>query len=327
MAYSKYGKIEADDLNATLIGPANSSSPSNINSVWATGFGKGGYGQTVSVLAPGYAGGGTARPVLASQWASLINTISAVANHQGTAITAITAPTTGSPVLHYSSLPTNITNVYNGRNNAAVQGSSSTTNTVNSSTWFNAITFTQTVTFASGNAARYFFNAGGQLALTFTHPTGSGINGLFNALGTACGTLVISSPNSGTVSIASTGYNGIQKIGGSGSTTTLLPNVGYWGMTGTNQEVFKQFGGSFTGGSGASYSQNYLSVNVRTNGSQGADGDNGSTITITTLWDESPNGLTAQAGTTVSLTVRPPSTTYLTNSWGTPSVSGSVSGQ
>ena len=320
MAYSKYGKIEASDLGSTLLGAATSTSSSNINSVWSTGNGKGGYGQTALASAASNS------TLLASQWASLINTVSAVASHQGTAITAITAPTTGSPVLHYSSLPTNITNVYNGRNNAAAQGSTSVTNTVNSSTWFNAITFTQTVTFASGDAARYFFNAGGQLALTFTHPTGSGINGLFNALGTACGTLVISSPNSDTVSIASIGYEGIKKIGGSGATTTLLPNVGYWGMTTNNQEVFKQFGGTFQSG-GGTYSQNYLSVNVRTNGAQGSNGDNGSTITITTLWDEVPNGLTAQAGTTVSLTVRPPSTTNLTNTWGTPAVSGSVTGQ
>ena len=320
MAYSKYGKIEAKDFNDDIKGGATSTSSSNINTVWSIGNGKSGYGQTA------VAGVSANGKLLASEWAGIIGTVNAVASHQGTAITAIASPTTGSPVIHYSSLPTNITNVFNGKNNAAVQGSTSVTNTVNSSTWFNAITFTQTITFASGDAARYFFNAGGQLALTFTHPTGSGINGLFNALGSACGTLVISSPNTGTVSIASVGYNGIAKVGGSGSTSTLLPNVGYWGMTSTNQEVFKQFGGSFTGGSGASYSQNYLSVNVRTNGSQGANGDNGSTITITTLWDESPNGLTAQAGTTVSLTVRPPSTTYISNTWGTPTVSGSVTG-
>ena len=319
MAYSRYDKVEASDLNTILQGTATSTSSSNINSVWSTGNGKGGYGQTA------LASVATNSKVLASQWASLINTVSSVASHQGTAITAIAAPSTGASMLHLSSLPTNITNVYNGRNNAAAQGSTSVTNTVNSSTWFNAITFTQTVTFASGDAARYFFNAGGQLSLTFTHPAGSGINGLFNALGTACGTLVISSPNSGTVSIASVGYEGIKKLVGSGSPTTLLPNVGYWGMTTTNQEVFKQFGGTFLSG-GGTYSQNYLSVNVRTNGAQGSNGDNGSTITITTLWDEVPNGLTAQAGTTVSLTVRPPSTTYLSNTWGTPAVSGSVSG-
>jgi hypothetical protein len=320
MAYSKYGKIEADDLGATLLGSSTSTSSTNINSVWSTGNGKGGYGQTA--VAP-VASNGT---LLASQWAGVISTVNAVASHQGTAITAIAVPGTGSPVVYYDSLPTNITNVYNGRNNASAQGSSSTTNTVNSSTWFNAITFTQTVTFASGDAARYFFNAGGQIALTFSHPTGSGINGLFNALGTSCGTLVISSPNSGTVSIASVGYNGISKVGGGGSATTLLSNVGYWGMTTNNQEVFKQFGGTFTSG-GGTYSQNYISVNIRSNGAQGSNGDNGSTITITTIWDEVPNGLTAQAGTTVSLTVRPPSTTYLTNTWGTPTVSGSVTGQ
>jgi hypothetical protein len=320
MAYSKYGKIEANDLSSTLLGSATSTSSTNINSVWSTGNGKGGYGQT-AIVPPAQNG-----KIKASEWAGLIGTVNAVASHQGTAITALTVPGVGSPVIQYDSLPTNITNVYAGRNNAVAQGSSSTTNTVNSSTWYNAITFTQTVTFASGDAARYFFNAGGQLALTFGHPTGSGINGLFNALGTACGTLVISSPNSGAVSIASVGYNGISKVGGSGSVTTLSSNVGYWGMSTNNQEVFKQFGGTFQSG-GGTYSQNYISVNVRTNGAQGSNGDNGSSIIITTIWDEVPNGLTAQAGTTVSLTVRPPSTTYLTNSWGSPSVSGSVSGQ
>ena len=320
MAYSKYGKIEAKDYNDDIKGAPTSTSSTNINTVWSTGNGKNGYGQ------PSVASVASNGKVLATEWSGIISTVNNVASHQGTAITAITVPTTGSPVVYYDSLPSNITNTFNGRNNAVAQGSSSTTNTINSSTWFNAITFTQTVTFASGDAARYFFNAGGQLALTFTHPTGSGINGLFNALGTACGTIVISSPNTGTVSIASIGYNGIAKVGGSGTATTLLPNVGYWGMTTINQEVFKQFGGTFQSG-GGTYSQNYLSVNVRTNGSQGGNGDNGSTITITTVWDEVPNGLTAQAGTTVSLTVRPPSTTYLTNTWGTPTVSGSVAGQ
>lgn len=319
MAYSQNSKVEASDLGTILLGSATSTSSTNINSVWSTGNGKGGYGQTT--LLPPQANG----RVNASDWAPLISTVSNVASHQGTAITAIGVPTTGSVVVSYSSLPTNITNVFNGRNNAVAQGSSVVTNTVNTSTWFNAITFTQTVTFASGDAARYFFNAGGQIALTFSHPIGSGINGLFNALGTACGTLVISSANSGTVNIASIGYNGISKVGGSGATTTLLPNIGYWGMTTNNQEVFKQFGGTFSSG-GGTYSQNFLSVNVRTNGAQGSNGDNGSTITITTVWDEVPNGLTTSAGTTVSLILRPPSTTYLTNSWGTPSVAGSVAG-
>jgi hypothetical protein len=323
MAYSKYGKIEAKDFNDDIKGTDTSTSPTNVNTVWSTSNGKSGYGQ------PAVATVVTTGLVTATQWSSIISTVNAAASHQGTAITAITAPTTGSPVVYYDALPTNITNIYNGRNNAVAQGSTAATITTNSTTWFNAITFTQTVTFASGDAARYFFNAGGQIALTFAHPTGSSINGLFNALGTACGTVVISSPNTGTVNIASVGYTGIAKVGGAGTVTTLLPNVGYWGMTTTNQEVYKQFGGSFTNPvpGGGTYSQNFLSVNVKTNGAQGSNGDNGSVITITTVWDEVPNGLTASAGTSVSLTVRPPSTTYITNSWGTPTVSGTVAGQ
>jgi hypothetical protein len=322
MAYSKNNTVEATDYNGILLGSATSTSSSNINSVWATGNGKGGYGQPVlsNVTQNGR--------VEAAPWGALLTAVTKMASHQGTAITAIPSPVTGNPVVQYDALPTNIANVYAGRNNAALQGSSSTTATTNTSTWFNALTFVQTITFASGDAARYFFNAGGQIALTFEHPVGSGINGLFNALGTSCGTILISSPNTGTVNIASVGYNGISKVGGQGVVTTLLPNVGYWGMTTTNREVFKQFGGSYTNptAGGGTYSQNYLSVNVRTNGAQGSNGDNGSIITVTTVWDEVPNGLTASAGTKVNLTVRPPSSTYLTNTWGTPSVAGTVSG-
>lgn len=323
MAYSKYGKIEAKDFNDDIKGSTTSTTSTNINSVWSVGSGKGGYGQTV-VPSISVAG-----KVTASEWAAIISTVTNTASHQGTPITAITAPTTGSPVVYYSALPTNITNVYAGKNNAAAQGSSITGTVTNATTWYNAITFTQTVTFASGDAARYFFNAGGQIALTFAHPTGSGINGLFNALGTSCGTVVVSSPNTGTATIAATNYNGITKVGGAGTVTTILPNVGYWGLTTTNQEVFKQFGGSFTNPipGGGTYSQNFLSVNVKTNGAQGSNGDNGSIITISTTWDEVPNGLVASAGTAVTVTVKPPSTTYITNTWGTPAIAGSVTGQ
>jgi len=323
MAYSKYGKIEAKDFNDDIKGSTTSTTPGNINSVWSIGNGKGGYGQ--SAVLPVVSTG----KVTATEWASTISTVNSVASHQGTPITAIAVPTTGSPVVYYDALPTNITNVYAGKNNASAQGSSSTTSTTNATTWYNYLTFTQTVTFASGDAARYFFNAGGQIGLTFAHPTGSGINGLFNALATSLGTVVVSSPNTGTATIAAVNYNGITKVGGAGTVSTLLPNAGYWGLTTTNQEVFKQFGGSFTNPvpGGGTYSQNFVSVNVKTNGAQGSNGDNGSIITITTTWDEVPNGLIASAGTAVSVTIKPPSTTYLTNTWGTPAIAGSVTGQ
>jgi hypothetical protein len=71
---------------------------------------------------------------------------------------------------------------------------------------------------------------------------------------------------------------------------------------------------------------------MKTNGTQGSNGDNGSVITITTVWDEVPNGLAVATGTATTLTVKPPRSTtsspsgYLVNSWGTPTVSGTVTG-
>ena len=297
MAYQQGGKIEASDYN-TLAG--------NLNDVLAD------IGQTA--LPTNFTSGGK---VFASDWTTLIQKISAVANHQGTGITAISTPNASNKVSFNSALSTNVSNVRGARKNASAQGTDATTTTTNASRWFDRATFTHTVTFASVAAAQYFFNGGGQVRLTFSHPTGSAIDNLFNALGTASGTLVLSSPSSGTVSIASSTFNGITKVGGSGTVTTLLSNAGYYGLTGTNQEVFKQFGTSTLGTSGINYSQSYISVNMNVS-------NGGATINITTLWDEFPNGLTTVTGTAVNCIIRPPSTTYLTNTWGTITVNGSV---
>jgi hypothetical protein len=91
----------------------------------------------------------------------------------------------------------------------------------------------------------------------------------------------------------------------------------------SNIEIFKQF----ATGTPSGYVGSYITVNVRTNGTQGSNGDNGNIITITTTWDEVPNGLSVSANTTTTVTARPPSTSYLsTASWGTPALASSVTG-
>jgi hypothetical protein len=45
-----------------------------------------------------------------------------------------------------------------------------------------------------------------------------------------------------------------------------------------------------------------------------------------TLWDEIPNGLSVSSGSATTVTIRPPSTTYISSTWGSPTVSGTVSG-
>lgn len=321
MSYNQYDRIDATDFN-TFVGNAvvGISTANTLNTVWGIGNGRSGYGQGAVSQVAQYA------TVAAADWANLINRTSSAASHQGTAITSLTAPTTGTRIDYLSALSTNLTSIFTNRNNAAAQGPTPVVSAITNATqWSSALTFTHIVTFASADQARYFFNAGGQIKLQFEHPTGTGVNALFSSLASACGTVAISAPLSGSVTIAGLTYNGITKVGGSGSTTTLLPNVGYYGMTTTNQEVFKQL----ASGSPAGYIGSFISVNVRSNGTQGINGDNGSTVTITTTWDEVPDGgvtLRATAGTKTTCSAVYPSTGFLQNTWGTVSIVGSVTG-
>ena len=184
MTYAQYGLIQATDFN-TLVGTTNFTA-GTLNTVWATGGGSAGYGQTAvgQVTA-----GGTV--TAAGQWNALVSNTASAATHQGTSITAVTAPVAGNTITYVSAISTNLTTIYNSRLNAASQGSTTSNTATFGSTWSSALTFTFTATFANGDAARYFFNSGGQLALTCSHPTGTGINLLLNNLASNVGTVVL----------------------------------------------------------------------------------------------------------------------------------------
>jgi hypothetical protein len=211
--------------------------------------------------------------------------------------------------------------IYTNRRNAATQSSTTSNSVASGSTWSSLATFTHTATFANGDAARYFFNSGCQLAITVSHAnTTSGINLLLNQLCTNVGTVVLSSVTSGTATIAGTSYNGVTKVGGGGNAPTVSTNSGYYAWTTSNANVFYQT--ASTGPSG--YLSTNINIFVKTNGTVGSNGDVGNVITIYTVWDEIPNGLTVGTGSTTVLTVRPPEVTNLANSWGTISLAGSV---
>ena len=225
-----------------------------------------------------------------------------------------------SDLTYLSAVPTNLTTIYTSRLNAASQGSTSANAVSTVATWSDKAVWTHTVTFANGDAARYFFNSGGQLKVTCSHPTGTGINLLLNNLASNVGTVVMSSPTSGSVTIASTSYNGITKVGGGGNAPTVSTNTGYYALTTGNASVFTQT--ASTGPSG--YLSTNINVTVKSNGTQGSNGDAGSVITIYTTWDEIPNGLVVATGSTTTVTAQAPETTYLGNSWGSITVAGSV---
>ena len=315
MTYAQYGTIQATDYNA-LVGGNPTTTINTLNATWATGGTSAGYGQTAEA---NVAVGDT---VTASKWANLINKTATVASHQGTSINSVSAPVSGGTINYLSNVPTNLTTVYSSRLNAATQGATSANTATFGSTWLNAITFTHTATFANGDAARYFFNSGGQLKITCAHAATSGAgNVLFNGLASNVGTVVMSAPTSGTITIASTSYNGITKIGGGGGAPTISTNSGYFAMTTSNANVFTQLAGGAT-----AYVNSFIRVVAKSNGTQGSNGDAGSVVTLYTVWDEVPDGLTVGSGSNVTVTAVAPETTNLANTWGTITIAGSVTG-
>ncbi len=316
MSYTQFNLIEATDFN-TLVGGNPTTTANTLNATWATGGGTAGYGQTAVA---NVAVGNTV--VATGQWNALVANTASAATHQGSSITSVTAPTAGGTITYLSAIPTNLQTIYSNRLNAATQGGTTANTATFASTWSSALTFTHTATFANGDAARYFFNSGGQIKMTVSHPAGTGINLLFNGLASNVGTVVLSAPTSGTVSIAGTSYSGITKVGGGGNAPTVDATKGYYGLTTANATVFTQT--ASTGPSG--YLGTFIRFIVKSNGTQGSNGDAGSVITVYTIWDEVPDGLVVSSGAATTMTLTPPETTNLANSWGTVTLAGTVSG-
>jgi hypothetical protein len=316
MAYSPGGLIEATDYN----GFVSTTSGANVNNVWSTGSTDSGWGQSALATVS------TAGSITATQWASLVNTISSMASQTGTAITSRTAPVAGNTINILDALNTDLTNITTNRQNAVANGTQYTAWTgINSNTFGSSGTEwvfgTDTlVDFESADAARYFFNAGGrikiQVSKTSTGETGDPEwNDLANTL---CGDIYITG-GTATQTIAGSNYTGTTKVGGTGTPSILQTGIGWHDLTpgAAATIVYKQFADT------APYTNNYIQHTL----SRSADSTR---LTIATRWvasDGDPiSGGTASSGATPGtaattiVTYFPPSTTYLTNSWGTPTV-------
>lgn len=319
MTYTSGSVIVATDYN----GFVNDTAGANVNGIWATGATDKGYGQTaISTVS-------VAGTITATQWASLVNNLASLGSHQGTSITSRSAPVVGNTINILAALNTDLTNCTTNRGNAAASGSQYTgwtgTNSKTSSTsGAFTITFTNTVTFPSADAARYFWNAGGlvkiQVGKSATGQTG---DPEWNDLATTlCGAIFVSGRvNSAAQTIAGTSYAGIKQVGGTGTPSTLATTTGWYNLTTSNQLVYKQFADS------SPYTSNFISHDLKTGGS-------GTTLVITTTWSNSEgdtiSGGTAASGASVGtapctvVTYFPPSSTYLTAAWGTPTVAATV---
>jgi len=313
MTYSSGGLIQAADYN----GFVSTNVGANLNATLNTA-----YGQTAIATV---AAAGT---VTATQWASLVNSTASMGAHTNTTITARTAPTTGATINVLAAVNTDLTNIYNNRYNAfavgtqytAWTGTNSKTAATSGANW--AITFTNTVTFASSAAAQYFFNAGGLIKIDVAKSsTGATGDPEWNDLATTlCGDIWISGLATAHT-IASVSYTGTTKVGGTGLPTTLSTGTGWDALVAGAAAtiVYKQFADT------APYTSNFIQHSIAKNAGS-------TTLTITTLWQAADaesdpiTGGTAASGATPGtapctiVTYYPPETTNLSNTWGTPTV-------
>lgn len=306
MTWAAGGLVQANDLN-TLLGGNPTTTANTLNATWATGGNNAGYGQTaVANVAVGDI-------VSATPWNGLFYNTGNSASHQGTTITSISNVSSSNIVSFYSAAQTNLNSIYSARGNAFSQGSTTSNSATVSAAWTSSATFTANVNFANGDAARYFFNAGGQITMTAAHSnTTAGVNQALSNLCSAIGTVVISGPSSGAVTIAGTSYNGVTKIGGSGSTETLVSGRGYFGLTTSNVLYFDQNTGESPYGA-------VMDIRLQSRGvaATGSNGDNGNIVHIIGVMREDGANGTLGAVSQMTCTVRPPSTTYIANTWGT----------
>lgn len=307
MTYSSGGLIQASDYNTLAWGSTGGGTyvdSDNLAVVWGVGTGRYGYGQSTSSFTQVAA----TNTVTAAQWTGFLGQMTAAKNHNGATFGAMASSVTAGSVISYiNTVASNLTALKAavGVSSGALTDSAATNKTT-ASGWQTA-THTHTVTFASADAARYFFNAGGTIKITPSIPNSGAARELeWYDLVTKVGTVTF-------------GYRNTTKSG-AGTATTLLNsnNGGYWNLTGTATTHFLMYADS------APYTPNYIQIQASWSGT-GANGGY-PTLTFTTYWnDAQDNALEVNQYVdniaTTGLVVSSPPTTYLSNTWGTPTVS------
>ena len=190
------------------------------------------------------------------------------------------------------------------------------------------------MTWANAAAARYFFNSGGLVRWqTNKTSTGTEADTEWNDLaGTLDGAIFISA-GTGTQTIAGVSYTGTTKVGGTGTPSILTTTTGFYDLTTSPVNIYRQFADT------APYTGQYINIAASVNNNATP-----TVLTLTTTWVDpggsgagstdaitggtattSPSTTITGTAPTTLVTYRPPSTTYLTASWGTPTIAASVS--
>jgi hypothetical protein len=215
MAYQQGDTITASDYNTFA---------TNINTIIGTGSADSGYG--ISEIAAVSAG----NTITAAQWNSLLSGLQKGANHQGTTLTnASNTVSAGGNILPLSNLEADITLITNNKLTADASNMATDSGVTSSRTasWTGTVQHILTVTFASANAARHFFNSGGEIRFAGSRSGGSSTDQNTDW------TNLLS--NAGTVKFA----EGATTYTGSGGTAAA---VGFDDLTTSNQQIFTATG-------------------------------------------------------------------------------------
>ena len=261
MTYAKGSSILAVDYNnftggqePTVAFGSGAAATNKASGLFGVGYGDRGYGQT-GISLPALSAGNS---ILASNWAALRSAISTSASHQGTAVTLLppAASAGGSVVAHeqdapssnaydYQNMLANIdTNRFNTNSGASMTLTASAQSITRTLVWGSGAAINIyagcTYNFSSENAARYFFNSGGELRLVLSHPSSSGSqNTSWNTLLSGIGTIKFAA-------------NGTTRTGTSGTPATT---VGYYQMTTSPQGILDA-----TNAGGGAYTANDCNV-------------------------------------------------------------------
>lgn len=289
MSYSSGGIIQASDFNtfagSTSVAAASSAAAQNTAGyLYGVGYGDRGYGQNVVTLSPKVAG----QTIDAADWYNIRSILSTLSSHQGLLLTMPPVASSGTSIAYSQYYSTALSALDGNRFATNSGGSMSLTSNAlvqtRGSAWGGGgntgISSASIATFASEDAARYFFNSGGEIRLSLSHPSGSAQDINWNS-GLA---------NIGTIAFRAHGTTR------SGTYTTPY-SIGYYELTTANQVILSGVVGTSV------YSANTVTVYARANAITGANGAKGYQIIFTVVLQDAhinPFYDGAVAGTTVT---------------------------
>ena len=331
MAYSSGGTIQAIDYNYFTWGGNTTGTYSgtinNIALVWGRGTGYKGYGQDVSLISAVPTTTLTTT-ITATQWAGLVYTLNRTLGHQSGAAGQLATGsnigiTSGATITAFANVATAIGTINSSANTYTALGTV-TTGTVflNFINFFagnvgqpvtvaNTTTVGRRITFTSGDAARYFFNAGGRIRW---YCNATSLSNTLRAadLVTNWGTNQAGGEISGIASLG--------RIGTGGTVNANVTTAGYWALTTGNTTVSRITSANYR----YEYNQDFTLINARvTSTNVSGNGDNGSVIELyanvfmqgliagPTSYNDRVN---VNFGWRVDIVE--PEVTYLANTWG-----------